>query len=142
MPKYLQKLIYMNVGDFSSSCIDTIQNLIGTRILGGLCLSSQVVTGIYSTWSGFQVPSYLRCHKLDDQWAVNASHCRSINIYRYQSTSPPSPLNDPGYTGTADSVWGAQCGGWRAYIEAMVSLGVDYTNRMSAMRCCAVYRLN
>jgi hypothetical protein len=101
----------------------------------------QVVTGIFSSNGGFQVPTYLRCHQLVQPWVVNSTKCRTIDLYRYDEFFPPSPLNDPNLLGTADSVWGAQCGSWAPELEAMVAMGLHYTNRILNMKCCQLQKI-
>jgi hypothetical protein len=103
----------------------------------------QVITAAYEGQDVFASVDYVRCNRVLPPWRVDNTACYRINLQESTSQSPASPMNDPGLKGTADSMWGAQCGRGGAAIEALTAVKLVQSNKVHLhdnIECCALYR--
>jgi hypothetical protein len=93
---------------------------------------------VYDGEALFPHANNVRCHEVQRPWRVNISSCYRINLFRLYVTDPVSPMNDWGLKGTANSVWGAQCGDLDR-LEAMTAIRLHTGYYNYDMECCQLY---
>jgi hypothetical protein len=107
------------------------------------CCPAQVLVAIYDDSSNYDSPPWVKCRTVASPWFVNNSACYTINVFkRTEDPAIVSPMNDPTMTGTADSVWGAQCGN-QTSVHAMVALKLSTVRPyfIDIVTCCPLYRV-
>jgi hypothetical protein len=112
-----------------------------TRKMPTIMFQTKVITAVYDVEAQFPNPNFVRCHEVQLPWRVNNAACYRINLYRSQwSTSPPSLMNDPGLKGTADSIWGAQCGNTTGSVKALTAIKLSTRDfYLENIQCCPLY---